>query len=134
MKGYSQNIEKLSLENDHFRKVLYTGKNCQLVLMCLKPKEEIGMEVHHDSDQFFRVEKGQGQCFIDGNEYIVADGSAIVVPAGKKHNIVNSGSVPMKLYTIYTPPHHRDGVIHKTKSEAEQDTEHFDGKTTESAR
>src|SRR3989338_10823343 len=101
--------------------------------MSLKKKEEIGMEVHQDSDQFFRIEKGQGKCFIDCNEYVISDGSAIVVSAGAKHNIVNTCSIPMKFYTIYTPPHHEDGVVHKTKTEAETDTEHFDDKTTEGA-
>ena len=132
MKGFHANIEKETLENSNFRKVLYTGKNSQLVLMSLKPNEEIGMEVHPDNDQFFRFEKGQGKCIIDGNEYEVSDGSAIVVPAGAQHNIINtSDSEELKMYTIYSPAHHRDGVLHATKEQAEADDEEFDGKTTE---
>lgn len=131
MKGYVKNIEKLSLENENFREVLYTDKNCQLVLMSLLAKEDIGEEVHNDVDQFLRVEKGVGKAILNGVSHDISDGSAIVVPMGTKHNIVNTGNDSMKLYTIYMPPHHRDGVIHKTKSEAEKDSEHFDGKTTE---
>lgn len=130
MKGYVANIEKLSLENDNFRKVLYTGKNSQLVLMSLLAGEEIGEEVH-DVDQFFRVENGKGTAILSGTSHDIADGSVIVIPAGTKHNILNNGSGEMKLYTLYMPPHHRDGVVHKTKAAAEADTEHFDGKTTE---
>lgn len=130
MKGYVTNIEKLSLENDNFRKVLYTDKNSQLVLMSLLPKEEIGEEVH-DVDQFLRVEKGTGTAISSDISHDLADGSVIIVPAGTKHNIINTGNETMKLYTLYMPPHHRDGVVHKTKAEAEADTEHFDGKTTE---
>ncbi|MDO8728476.1 MAG: cupin domain-containing protein [bacterium] len=130
MKGYVANIEKLSLENENFRKVLYTDKNSQLVLMSLLAGEEIGKEVH-DVDQFLRIEKGTGTAILDDIPHDIADGSVIIVPAGTQHNILNSDSGPMKLYTLYMPPHHRDGVIHKTKSEAEADTEHFDGKTTE---
>ncbi len=132
MKGFSDNIEKETLANDNFRKVLYTGKHSQLVLMSLEPNEEIGMEVHEENDQFFRFEKGSGKVVIDGNEYKVADGSAIVVPAGSEHNVVNaSADEPLKLYTIYSPAHHKDGVVHATKEEAEADDEEFDGKTTE---
>ena len=132
MKGFSDNIEKETLANDNFRKVLYTGKHSQLVLMSLKPKEEIGMEVHQDNDQFFRFEKGQGKCVIDGNEYELEDGVAVVVPAGAEHNIINtSESEDLKLYTIYSPAHHQDGVVRKTKEEAEADSPDFDGKTTE---
>ncbi len=132
MKGYTGNIEKLTLENDNFRKVIYTAKYSQLVLMSLKPNEEIGTEVHEDTDQFFRFEKGTGKVVIDGNEYDVADGLAIVVPAGAQHNVVNtSPDLPLKLYTIYSPAHHRDRVIHETKEQAEGDNESFDGKTTE---
>lgn len=130
MKGYVANIEKLSLENKNFRKVLYTDKNSQLVLMSLLAGEEIGEEVH-DVDQFLRVEKGTGTAILSGITHDLADGSVIIVPAGTKHNVINTGSSEMKLYTLYMPPHHRDGVIHKTKTEAESDTEHFDGKTTE---
>ncbi|MHB9019777.1 MAG: cupin domain-containing protein [Minisyncoccota bacterium] len=132
MKGFNTNIEKDTLENNNFRKVLYTGKHSQLVLMSLLPKEEIGMEVHTDNDQFFRFEKGQGKCIIDGNEYALTDGSCIVVPAGAQHNIINtSESEPLKLYTIYSPAHHKDGVVRKTKAEAEANGPEFDGVTTE---
>ena len=132
MKGFNANIEKETLANANFRKVLYTGKHSQLVLMSLQPKEEIGMEVHPDNDQFFRFEKGQGQCIIDGNEYAVSDGSAIVVPAGAQHNVINlSETEALKLYTIYSPAHHKDGIVHATKAEAEADEEEFDGVATE---
>lgn len=130
MEGYVTNIEKLSLENDNFRKVLYTDKKSQLVLMSLLAGEEIGEEVH-DVDQFLRVEKGTGTAILNGISHDLADGSVILVPTGVKHNIINSEFGSMKLYTLYMPPHHRDGVIHKTKAEGEADTEHFDGKTTE---
>jgi mannose-6-phosphate isomerase-like protein (cupin superfamily) len=132
MKGFSSNIEKSTLENDKFRKVLYTGKHSQLVLMRLKPKEEIGMEVHTDNDQFFRFEKGKGKCIIDGHEYELKDGLAILVPAGARHNILNtSDSEDLKLYTIYSPPHHKDGIVRGTKAEAESNEAEFDGITTE---
>ncbi|MFA6521141.1 MAG: cupin domain-containing protein [Candidatus Gracilibacteria bacterium] len=132
MKGFSSNIEKDTVENTNFRKVLYTGKHSQLVLMCLKPNEEIGMEVHNDNDQFFRFEKGEGKCIIDGNEYSVSDGSAIVVPAGAQHNVINmSATEDLKLYTIYSPAHHKDGIVRTTKAEAEANDAEFDGKTTE---
>ena len=132
MKGYNTNIEKETLANTNFRKVLYTGKHSQLVLMSLKPNEEIGMEVHTDNDQFFRFEKGQGKCIIDGNEYILSDGSVIIVPAGAQHNIINTSNTnDLKLYTIYSPAHHKDGVVRATKEEAEKDGPEFDGKTTE---
>jgi len=132
MKGFVQNIEGLALDNANFRRVLYTAKNCQLVLMALKPKEEIGAEVH-ELDQFFRVEEGSGEAVLDGVRTEIRAGFAVLVPAGTKHNIVNTGSVPMKLYTLYAPPNHRDGVVHPTRADAEADTEHFDGKTTERA-
>jgi mannose-6-phosphate isomerase-like protein (cupin superfamily) len=132
MKGFSANIEESTLQNEKFRKVLYTGKNSQLVLMCLKPKEEIGMEVHSGNDQFFRFEQGQGKCIIDGHEYALKDGSAIVVPAGAKHNIINtSPTESLKLYTIYSPAHHKDGIVRATKAEAEANEAEFDGGTTE---
>lgn len=132
MKGFNANIEQETLENTNFRKVLYTGKHSQLVLMSLKPMEEIGMEVHSDNDQFFRFEKGQGKCIIDGNEYELKDGSVIVVPAGAQHNIINtSDAEDLKLYTIYSPAHHKDGVVRATKAEAEADGPEFDGVTTE---
>ena len=132
MKGFVANIEKDTLENGNFRKVLYTGKHSQLVLMSLKPNEEIGMEVHEENDQFFRFEKGQGKCIIDGNEYELSDGVAVVVPAGAQHNIINTSSEEeLKLYTIYSPAHHKDGVVRATKAEAEADGPEFDGVTTE---
>ena len=132
MRGFNANIEKDTLENNNFRKVLYTGKHSQLVLMSLAPKEEIGMETHADNDQFFRFEKGQGKCIIDDNEYDVSDGSAIVVPAGAEHNIINvSATEELKLYTIYSPAHHQDRVVRATKAEAEANGPEFDGKTTE---
>ncbi len=132
MKGYNANIEKETLENTNFRKVLYTGKHSQLVLMSLKPNEEIGTEIHTDNDQFFRFEKGEGKCIIDGNEYILSDGSVIVVPSGAQHNVINTSSTEdLKLYTIYSPAHHQDGVVRATKAEAEADGPEFDGKTTE---
>lgn len=131
MKGYVANIEKLSLENKFFRKVLYTAKNSQLVVMSLKPREEIGEEIHH-LDQFIRCEEGSGKAILDGNEYAISAGFVILVPSGTKHNIINTSTdKDMKLYTVYAPPNHRDGVIHKTKADAEKDEEHFDGKTTE---
>ena len=130
MKGFVQNIEGLALDNSKFRRVLYTAKSCQLVLMALKPKEEIGAEVHQ-LDQFFRVEEGSGEAVLDGVRTEIRAGFAVLVPAGTKHNIINTGSVPMKLYTLYAPPNHRDGVVHATRADAEADTEHFDGKTTE---
>ena len=131
MKGHVINIEKESLENINFRKVLYTAKNSQLVVMSLKPKEEIGSEVH-ELDQFIRVEKGKGKSVLSGVEYDIADGYSVVVPAGMEHNIINaSDSEDMKLYTVYSPPNHRDGVVHLTKADAMIDNEHFDGKTTE---
>jgi len=132
MKGYTTNIEKDTIENENFRKVLYTSKHSQLVLMSLRPKEEIGMEVHPDNDQFFRIEKGMGKCVIDANEYELSDGTAVVVPAGSEHNVINvSETEDLKLYTIYSPAHHKDGVVRKTKAEAEADGPEFDGITTE---
>jgi mannose-6-phosphate isomerase-like protein (cupin superfamily) len=130
MKGFVQNIETLAVENRNFRRVLYTAKHSQLVLMALKPQEEIGAEVHH-LDQFFRVEEGSGVAILDGVRNEIRDGFAVVVPAGTNHNIINTGSVPLKLYTLYSPPNHRDGVVHATRAEAEADHEEFDGKTTE---
>lgn len=132
MKGYHGEIEKLTVANENFRQVLYTGKHSQLVLMSLKPGEEIGMEVHSGNDQFFRFEKGQGKCIIDGNEYELKDGVAVVVPAGAEHNVVNtSDAEELKLYTIYSPAHHKDGIVRATKEEAEANEEDFDGATTE---
>ena len=132
MKGFSTNIEEATLENSNFRKVLYTSKHSQLVLMSLKPGEEIGMEVHEENDQFFRFEKGQGKCIIDGNEYNIGDRVAVVVPIGAKHNIINTSKTDyLKLYTIYSPPHHKNGIIRSTKEEAEANEAEFDGVTTE---
>jgi len=130
MKGFVQNIEGLALDNVEFRRVLYTAKNCQLVVMALAPKEEIGAEVHK-LDQFFRVEEGTGDAVLDGVRTQIRAGFAVLVPAGTKHNIINTGSGPMKLYTIYAPPNHRDGVVHRTRAAADADNEHFEGKTTE---
>jgi len=132
VKGFYANIEKDTLENDNFRKVLYSGKHCQLVLMSLLPSEDIGEEVHPENDQFFRFEKGHGKVVIDDNEYMVEDGSAIIVPAGAKHNVINTSDTEgLKLYTIYAPAHHKDGVVRKTKKEALEDEPEFDGVTTE---
>lgn len=131
MKGFVENIEQLTTANMHFRRVVYTGKHLQLVLMTLKPGEEIGAEVHEGHDQFFRVESGTGEVVIDGNHRPIADDDAIIVPAGARHNVVNTGSEPLQLYTLYAPPEHRDGVVHPTKAAAEASDEHFDGKTSE---
>ena len=132
MKGFKSNIEKDTLKNENFRKVLYTSNHLQLVLMTLKTGEEIGEEVHIGIDQFFRFESGMGKCIIDGNEYTVEDGDVIIVPAGSKHNVINTGTgEELKMYTIYAPPHHQDGLINATKNDAEKYDVEFDGKTTE---
>jgi mannose-6-phosphate isomerase-like protein (cupin superfamily) len=130
MKGYVQNIESVAIGNDDFRRVLYTARNCQLVVMALKPQEDIGEEVHK-LDQFFRVEQGHGEAVLDGVKTAIKAGYAVVVPAGARHNIINTGTEPLKLYTLYSPPNHRDGVVHHTRADAEADTEHFDGRTSE---
>lgn len=130
MKGFVKDIESLAIENDEFRSVLYTAKNCQLVLMALRPAEQIGAEVHK-LDQFFRVEAGIGEAVIDGVRTPIRTGFAVLVPAGANHNIINTGTVPLKLYTLYAPPNHRDGVVHHTRADAEADHESFDGKTSE---
>ena len=130
MKGYVQDIEAIAIQNEDFRQVLYTAKNCQLVVMALKPHEEVGAEVHK-LDQFFRVEQGTGEAVLDGVRTPLQAGYAVIVPAGAKHNIINTGTEPLKLYTLYAPPNHRDGVVHHTRADAEADTEHFDGKTSE---
>lgn len=130
MKGYVQDIEAIAIQNEDFRQVLYTAKNCQLVVMALKPHEEIGAEVHK-LDQFFRVEQGTGEAVLDGVRTPLQAGYAVIVPAGAKHNIINTGTEPLKLYTLYAPPNHRDGVVHHTRADAEADAEHFDGKTSE---
>ena len=130
MKGFVQDIEGLAVENDAFRRVLYTATHCQLVVMALKPNEEIGAEVH-TLDQFFRVEEGTGEAVLDGVRTAIRAGFAVLVPAGASHNIVNTGSAPLKLCTLYAPPNHRDGVVHHTRADAEADNEHFDGTRTE---
>lgn len=130
MKGFVQDIERIAVENEAFRRVVYTARNCQLVVMTLKPGEEIGAEVH-TLDQFFRVEEGDGEAVLDGVRTPIRAGFAVLVPAGANHNITNTGKAPLKIYTLYAPPNHRDGVVHHTRAEAEKDNEHFDGKTTE---
>lgn len=131
-KGYKENIENLTQENNYFRKVLYTGHSLQLVLMSLKPLEEIGLETHHKNDQFFRFESGNGKVIINDSEYKVSDGDVVVIPAGSQHNIINtSEGEDLKMYTIYTPPHHKDKIERVTKEEAQQNEEDFDGLTTE---
>lgn len=124
MTGYLQNIEEITLENEYFRQVLYTGQHAQLVVMSLKPGEEIGLEVHGIVDQFLRVETGEGKVIMNGEERAIKDGDAFIVPAGTQHNVINASlEKPLQLYTIYSPPHHKDGTVHKTKSEAEADTQ-----------
>lgn len=130
MKGFIADIERITRENTEFRRVLYTARNCQLVLMSLKPGEDIGEEVH-TLDQFFRCEQGVGKAVLDGVENVIEDGTVFIVPAGARHNIINGSGGEMKLYTLYAPPNHRDGIVHHTKEEAEKDEEHFDGKTSE---
>lgn len=131
-KGYSAAIEKLTLANTNFRQVLYTAQHCQLVLMSLAPSEEIGLETHRGIDQFFRFESGEGKVLINDAEYIVGDGDCVIVPAGAKHNVINtSATEALKLYTLYSPPHHKDGIVRQTKKEADANEEEFDGKTTE---
>lgn len=130
MKGYVQNIEEAAVKNDEFRRVLYTAGHCQLVVMALQPREEIGAEVH-DLDQFFRVEEGMGEAVLDNIRTGIRAGFAVLVPAGTRHNIINTGSVPLKLYTLYAPPNHRDGVVHHSRADAEADSEQFSGQTTE---
>lgn len=130
MKGFVQDIESLAVKNDKFRQVLYTGKKSQLVLMSLKPQEDIGAEIHQ-VDQFFRVEEGSGEAVLNGARTPIQAGFAVLVPAGVNHNIINTGTGPLKLYTLYAPPNHRDGVVHETRADAEGDTEQFNGKTTE---
>ena len=133
MKGYCDDIEKQTTDNGDFRRVLYTGKNLQLVLMTLQPGDEIGSEVHEDRDQFFRFEEGEGVVVIDGKENAVADGTGVIVPAGARHNVINRGSAPLKLYTLYGPPEHKDGVVQSTKADADarHHDEEWDGGTTE---
>ncbi len=130
-KGYKANIETLTKENTNFRKVLYTGEQSQLVLMSLLPGEDIGSEVHPDNDQFFRFEAGAGKVVVGETEYEVSDGDAVVVPKGTQHNVINTGTEPLRLYTIYSPAHHKDGVLRATKAEAVANEAEFDGTTTE---
>lgn len=132
MKGFHANIEQQTIANTNFRKVLYTGKHTQLVLMSLPVGGEIGLEVHNENDQFFRIDAGSGKVIIDDTEYEVTDGSAIIVPAGAQHNVINvSETEELKLYTLYSPPHHKDGIVRATREEAEANEEDFDGVTTE---
>ena len=131
MNGFVDNIEDLTLGNKDFRRVVYTGKHMQLVLMSLRKGEEIGEEVHDDRDQFFRVEKGKGEVVIDGERHKIRRDDAIVVPAGARHNVINTGDKSLKLYTLYGPPEHKDGTVHHTRSDADSQEEHFDGVTTE---
>jgi len=131
MQGFVDNIEALTEQNNNFRQVLYTGHNLQLVLMTLQPGDEIGMEVHDDRDQFFRIEEGSGEIWIDGKANKVKSDDGIIVPQGASHNVVNTGKEPLRLYTIYGPPEHLDGTIHVTAADAQKEHEHFDGKTTE---
>jgi len=132
MKGYVVALEKETRKNSDFRRVLYTGKHSQLVLMNIKPGEEIGEETHDDVDQFFRFEGGEGKVIIDGVEHHVKDGDGVIVPAGARHNVVNTSKrANLKLYTIYSPPEHQDGVVRHTREEAMASEEHFDGRTTE---
>ena len=133
MKGFVGDIEDQTEDNSDFRRVVYTGKDLQLVLMSLKPGEEIGEEVHKDRDQFFRVVKGNGEVVIDGKRTKIKGDDAVLVPAGARHNIINTGDEPLRLYTLYAPPEHRDGTVHATKADAQRMKEHFDGKTTETA-
>lgn len=130
-KGYVDNIEKATVENDDFRRTVYTGNYLQLVLMTLQPGEEIGEETHEDRDQFFRIEEGRGEIHIDGVKNQVEDDYAVIVPAGALHNVVNTGDEPLRIYTIYGPPEHIEGTVHRTKEEADAAHEHFDGRTTE---
>jgi len=131
MLGFVDDIEGLTDKNKDFRRVLYTGKHVQLVVMSIRKGDEIGEEIHEDRDQFFRVESGKGQVVIDGESTKIRPGDGIIVPAGARHNVINTGKKRLKLYTIYGPPEHKDGIVEKTKAEAEATEEHFDGKTTE---
>ena len=133
MKGFHDDIEALTTANTEFRRVLYTGGHLQLVLMTLQPGDEIGAEVHEDRDQFFRFEQGSGKVDIDGNSYDVTDGSGVIVPAGARHNVRNTGAEPLKLYTLYGPPEHQDQVVQSTKAEADRRHPHeeWNGETTE---
>jgi mannose-6-phosphate isomerase-like protein (cupin superfamily) len=133
MKGYVDDIEARTLENEDFRRVLYTGKNLQLVLMTIPPGEEIGEEVHEDRDEFFRIETGSGEVLIDGQTHPIEDDDAIIVPAGARHNVRNTGDEPLRFYTLYGPPEHKEGTVHRDKEQAERDhdNDHWDGETSE---
>jgi len=131
MKGFIADIQTLTEGNSDFRRVLYTGKNLQLVLMAIQPGDDIGEEIHKDRDQFFRIEKGEGEIIIDGNRSKIKSEDAMIVPAGARHNVVNTGDKPLQLYTLYAPPEHLDGIVRITKADAIASEEHFDGKTTE---
>ena len=131
MNGFVGDIEEMTEGNADFRRVLYTGKNLQLVLMSIEPGDEIGEEVHPDGDQFFRVEKGEGEVWIDGRKTAIAADVAFLIPAGARHNVVNTGDERLQVYTLYAPPEHADGTVHATSAEAQADEEHFTGQTTE---
>ncbi len=120
---FCENIEKMTLANENFREVVYTAPHCQIVLMTIKVGEEIGVETHEKNDQFFRIESGSGKAILEGKEYALTDGTALLVPAGTEHNIINTGSVPLRFYTIYAPAHHIDGRVHATKQDAVADVE-----------
>lgn len=131
MKGFIDDIEEVTERNDDFRRVIYTGPHLQLVLMSLQPGQEIGSEVHSGVDQFFRIEKGKGVIEIDGVRTKIKSDTGVLVPAGARHNLINNGDKTLKLYTLYAPPHHRDGLVRQEKLDTKGDAEHFDGKTTE---
>ena len=131
MNGFVVNIEEETLNNNNFRKVLYTAKNSQLVLMTLEPGDDIGEEVHEEHDQFIRIEQGSGKAVLNMEEHEIKDDYAVLIPAGTRHNIVNTGDSKMKLYTLYSPPEHKDGTVHQSKADAMDSHEHFDGQTTE---
>ena len=131
MQGFVDNIEELTEKNSDFRRVLYTGKHLQLVLMSIEPGQDIGEEVHDTHDQFFRIEEGSGEIVIDGKKSSIKGDFGIIVPAGARHNVINTGDEPLRLYTLYAPPQHRDGFVAATKEKAEASSEHFDGKTSE---
>ena len=131
MPQFNQNIRELAKDNTDFRREILTNEHSQVVLMSIEPGDEIGEETHDDRDQFFRIEEGRGEIVIDGRRHQVEDDYAVIVPAGALHNVINSGSAPLKLYTLYGPPEHRDSVVHRTRSDAVTDHEHFDGTTTE---
>jgi len=131
MKGFVEDLEEITEKNDNFRKVIYTGQHLQLVVMSLQPGQEIGAETHRDRDQFFRVEKGKGAIEIDGVRTRIKGDYAVIVPAGARHNLINTGDKPLRVYTLYAPPEHRDGLVQRERLDAKGDTEHFDGVTTE---